>query len=76
MALFFGTLNFSLAYIDPSSMTYIIQLIAGIIIVSGTVAGVVFHKIKRSFKKNKNDEALDLLISGGSDMEDDENLAD
>lgn len=37
------------AYIDPSAMTYIIQLIAGIAIAAGAGAGFYFRKLARKF---------------------------
>ena len=40
------------AYIDPSSMTYIIQIVAGVVIVIGTAAGVLINKAKRKLRKS------------------------
>lgn len=42
------------AYIDPSAMTYIIQIGVGIIIAGGAAFGYYFKKIKR--KMNKKEE--------------------
>lgn len=39
------------AYIDPSAMTYIIQLIAGIAIAAGAGASYYFRRFKRRFSK-------------------------
>lgn len=39
------------AYIDPSAMTYIIQLIAGIAIAAGAGAGYYLRRLKRRFSK-------------------------
>lgn len=55
-ALFFllGTFFFSStanAYIDPSAMTYIVQIVVGIVIACGAAVGYYFKKIKRAFKK-------------------------
>lgn len=55
-ALFFvlGTFFFSTtanAYIDPSAMTYIVQVIVGIVIACGAALGFYLKKIKRIFKK-------------------------
>ena len=50
------------AYIDPSVMTYAIQIIAGIAIAVGAFLGVYFRKIKKKVGKklgideNKNKE--------------------
>lgn len=50
----------ALAYIDPSAMTYIIQIIAGVAIAAGAAFGFYFRKIKRAFSKlKKNDTAQD-----------------
>lgn len=39
------------AYIDPSAMTYIIQLIAGIAIAAGAGAGYYLRRLRRRFSK-------------------------
>lgn len=50
------------AYIDPSVMTYAIQIIAGIVIALGAFLGVYFRKIKKKvgnklgIDENKNKE--------------------
>lgn len=46
----FMSLNAS-AYIDPATTSYIIQIVAGIVIACGTVIGIFWNKIKRKFKK-------------------------
>ena len=35
------------AYIDPSVMTYMIQVVAGLVVAVGAVAGVLFRRAKR-----------------------------
>ena len=35
------------AYIDPSVMTYLIQVVAGIVVAVGAVAGIYFRKAKK-----------------------------
>ena len=52
-----GGTRLSLMYIDPATTSYIIQIGAGLIIAVGTVLGIYRNKIKRFFKKNK-DEAI------------------
>ena len=61
------------AYIDPSTTTYIVQILAGVVVVGGMAFGIFWHKIKRLFKKNKADEAI---AKEGNDDYSDENLAD
>lgn len=39
------------AYIDPSAMTYIIQIVAGMAIAAGAAFGFYYRKIKRFFSK-------------------------
>ena len=41
------------AYLDPSAMTYVIQVIAGVVIASGAAVIVYWRKIKLFFKKRK-----------------------
>lgn len=58
------------AYIDPSVMTYMIQVIAGIVVAVGAIAGVYFRKAKKKVNeklgidenKNKEVESDDILI--------------
>ncbi len=50
----------ALAYIDPSAMTYMIQLIAGIAIAAGAGFGFYFRKIRRRLAKfSKKDRPAD-----------------
>ncbi|MCI8400826.1 MAG: hypothetical protein HFI38_01820 [Lachnospiraceae bacterium] len=50
----------ALAYIDPSAMTYMIQLIAGIVIAAGAGFGFYFRRIRRTFSKfSKKDRLAD-----------------
>lgn len=53
----------SYAYLDPSAMTYLIQVTAAIVITIGSVIGIFFYKIKRFFKnklkKDKTETKID-----------------
>lgn len=40
-------------YIDPSATSYIIQIIAGVVITCGVVAGAFWGKIKATIQKKK-----------------------
>ena len=42
------------AYIDVSATTYIIQIVAGIVVAAGAVIGVVISKIKKKAKEKFN----------------------
>ena len=43
------------AYIDPSSMTYLIQVIAGVVIAAGAGLGFYWKRIRRSIRKKKRE---------------------
>lgn len=58
------------AYIDPSAMTYIIQLIAGVAIAAGAAFGFYFRKIKRAFSKMKKND--DVQVDWDDDDDDDD----
>ena len=45
------------AYIDPSAVTYIIQVIAAVFIALGAMLTVFRHKIMAFFKKNSKNPA-------------------
>ncbi|MDE7170867.1 MAG: hypothetical protein K2O11_03185 [Oscillospiraceae bacterium] len=56
----FGLMLFSvtaLAYIDPSAMTYMIQLAAGVAIAAGAGFSFYLRKLKRRFSKGRNSRA-------------------
>ncbi len=74
----FAMLLFSVtafAYIDPSAMTYIIQIIAGAAIAAGAAFGYYFRKIKRVFSKHKKNGAADIRDYDDTD-DDDTGLGD
>lgn len=48
--------NFNTLYIDPSVMSYTIQIVAGAAITIGAVVGIVFRKAKKKVKKTLNIE--------------------
>ncbi len=47
------------AYIDPSAMTYLVQIIAGVVIAAGAAFGFYFRKIRRAMSKKKKAEEED-----------------
>ena len=59
------------AYIDPSAMTYIIQLVAGMAIAAGAAFGFYFRKIKRAFSRIGN---KDKVYVGETDADDDDDF--
>lgn len=58
------------AYIDPSVMTYMIQVVAGIVVAVGAVAGIYIRKIKKKVSeklgvdenRNKEVESDEIVI--------------
>ena len=61
------------AYIDPSVMTYTIQVVAGVVVAVGAVAGVYWRKAKKKVQdklgidENANKEVEDDIIEIGGD---------
>lgn len=43
----------SFAYIDPATTSYLIQIVAGVVIAAGATVGVFWKKIKISLRKKK-----------------------
>lgn len=68
-ALMFGTT--ASAYIDPSVMTYLIQVIAGVVIAVGAVVGIYFRKAKK-----KVNEKLGIDENKNKEVESDEITVD
>ncbi len=52
MIFFSSTAN---AYIDPSAMTYIVQIIVGIVVAGGAAFAFTFRKLKRKITRKKDD---------------------
>lgn len=51
----------SYGYLDPSAMTYVIQIGAAIGITIATSIGIFFYKIKKFFQRKKQNEENDEL---------------
>lgn len=47
------------AYIDPSAMTFIIQIVAGVAIAAGAAVGFYWRKLKRAVTKKKRSDEED-----------------
>lgn len=43
----------SFAYIDPATTSYLIQIVAGVVIAAGATVGIFWKKIKMSFRRKK-----------------------
>lgn len=54
------------AYLDPSVMTYVIQVVAGVVVAVGAVAGVMWRKAKR-----KMQDKLGIDENAKKEMEED-----
>ena len=65
--------TYASAYIDPSTATYLIQIIAGVFIAAGSVAGILWHKLKRAVKtKNKPDDTAPSVDPQAEEKDEDE----
>ena len=42
------------AYIDPATTSYVIQIVAGIVLACGATIGILWSRIKRKIKSKKN----------------------
>ena len=63
----------ALAYIDPSAMTFLIQVIAGVVIAAGAALGFYFRRIKRAIKnRGKKNEDEEEYEDDGDDSDDDD----
>lgn len=59
------------AYIDPSVMTYTIQVVAGVVVAVGAVVGVYFRKAKK-----KVQDKLGIDENAKKEVEDDIRITD
>lgn len=48
----------SYAYIDPSTVTYLVQIVAAVFVAIGAACTVYRHKIVAFFKKDKTEDAV------------------
>jgi len=54
------------AYIDPATTSYVIQIVAGIIIAGGTTAGILWNKFRRKIKEKKMDNIEELEMESNT----------
>lgn len=58
----------NILYIDPSVMTYTIQIVAGVVVAAGAVAGVLWRKAKKKVQdklgidENANKEVEEDIV--------------
>lgn len=53
----------SFAYIDPSVMTYVIQVVTGILVAVGAIIGIYWRRVKRNaMKKLGIDENVKKVV--------------
>ena len=76
---FFGSMLFSVtahAYIDPSAMTYMIQIIAGVAIAAGAGLSYYFQRIKRRFSGRSGEAGRTRFQSCAPEDDDDTGYGD
>jgi len=57
------------AYIDPAASSYIIQIVAGVVISCGVVVSIFFKKISLFFKRKKMERLEKKLTRQGENKE-------
>jgi len=62
-------LTFAYAYIDPSAMTYLIQIIAGVVIACGAAFGFYWRKLKRALRKKKEDDTASDAVDAAEGVD-------
>lgn len=68
-----GMLGFSAtasAYIDPSAMTYIVQVVVGIVVVGGAAFGFYFNKLKRALRKKGEKKVESVSVVTDEEIDD------
>ena len=58
----------ALAYIDPAATSYILQIVAGVVIAGGIAVGIFWRKI-RMFFRNMKMKRLEKSLSKKADKE-------
>lgn len=43
--------SYAFAYLDPATLTYVIQIVAGVVIAGGAAVGIFWKRIRLFFKK-------------------------
>lgn len=49
-----GTPTIAWGYVDPATLTYVIQIVAGVFIAGGVVVSIYWRKIKKLFTRDKS----------------------
>ena len=62
----------AMAYIDPSAVTFIVQIVAGVVIAAGAALGFYWRRIKRALSKRKNKGEEEEEEDGEDEDEEDE----
>jgi len=57
------------AYLDPATTSYVIQIIAGVVIACGAAIGIFWNKITRKFRKKSDIEEKSQNKATASDSE-------
>ena len=49
------------AYVDPATTSYVVQIVAGIVIACGTGIGIFWNRMRRKMKKKKEDDPQQIV---------------
>ena len=55
------------AYLDPATTSYVIQIVAGVVIACGAAVSIFWTKITRAFRKKKENEEMPVNKADNSD---------
>lgn len=58
------------AYIDPSAMTYIVQVVVGIVVVGGAAFGFYFNKLKRALRRKGEKKPETIPVANDEEIDD------
>jgi len=64
------------AYIDPSAMTYIVQVVVGIVVVGGAAFGFYFNKLKRALQKKNKKKPESVAVVSEEEIDDNGEIDD
>lgn len=48
----------AVAYVDPATTSYIIQIVVGVAIACSTAAGIIVSRIRRKFRKKEDEKEI------------------
>ena len=50
------------AYVDPATTSYVVQIVAGIVIACGTGIGIFWNRMRRKMRSKKQEESAETAV--------------